>query len=97
MITPLFKYQRQGIQWMLQRESGGAAKADSLFWRRFSLLDGSVLYSNEFSGELSRQISDKEEGSVAGGILADEMGLGKTLMMLGLVSLNRPTPDHKAV
>ena len=48
----------------------------NIFWKEIELLDGSVLYFNEFTGEISNIFLQSDEYKCKGGILADEMGLG---------------------
>lgn len=53
----------------------------------YKLLDGTPLYLNVFTGEVSLEYQLKK--FCQGGILADEMGMGKTLMALALIHSNR--------
>lgn len=83
----LYPYQRQGLQWMLQRESGSKTPSSMLhpLWTRFEWPDKSgYFYANMHSGELSLELPTLEDTNM-GGILADEMGLGKTITTLSLV------------
>jgi len=57
-------------------------------WSLYILLDGTVIYLNEFNGKTSQFPPDSEEYKCNGGILADEMGLGKTVMALSLICEN---------
>ncbi|PRT56052.1 DNA repair protein RAD5 [Wickerhamiella sorbophila] len=83
----LYPYQKQALQWMLQRESGSKIPSSMLhpLWTRFEWPDKSgYFYANMHSGELSLELPTLEDTNM-GGILADEMGLGKTITTLSLV------------
>ena len=91
-------YQKQALSWMLFKE--GKKESKDLFSQGFEeqrklndlfqemiLIDGSMLYFNPFSGEIS--VDFPELKVCKGGILADEMGLGKTVMMIALMHANK--------
>lgn len=83
----LYPYQKQGLQWMLQRETGVEVPTTMLhpLWTRFEWPDKSgYFYANMHSGELTLEFPTLESTNM-GGILADEMGLGKTITTLSLV------------
>jgi SNF2 family DNA or RNA helicase len=81
--TPLYRHQRQGLYFMLQREGGWTMRGDMKFdiWEQI-LISGVPVYKNT--------INDDEQlappATFRGGILADEMGLGKTLTVAALVA-----------
>ncbi|KAK9367659.1 SNF2 family N-terminal domain-containing protein [Lipomyces kononenkoae] len=93
-------YQKQGLGWMISKETfekkGDEKQIDSMhpLWEeyRFPVPDGEAsadepndrFYSNPYSGELSLEFP-KIQQSCLGGILADEMGLGKTISTMSLV------------
>lgn len=67
----------------------------SPFWSEMTLLDGTIIYFDEYGQRISLIMHMNECHNQRGGILADEMGLGKTLMALGLIVSNPPQIDHK--
>lgn len=69
----------------------------SIFWREIQLLDGTILYFNSYTGQLTNIFVKNTEKMCKGGILADEMGLGKTLMALSLIMNNQSSFDHKSM
>jgi len=87
----LFHFQRQSLQWMIDRERlpGGL---NSLFWAEYKLLDGSKSYFyNPTCGEFMsarHTLVDGRPPLASGGFLCEEMGLGKTVEMLSLVLAN---------
>ncbi|KAF8441249.1 SNF2 family N-terminal domain-containing protein [Terfezia claveryi] len=77
--TRLFRYQRQALDFIIQRESGVTVDAYSLW--RFS--EGSIpRYQNLVSGAWQYQIPQEPRG----GIIADDVGLGKTLTMISAIA-----------
>ncbi|KAL4454357.1 hypothetical protein ABPG74_012314 [Tetrahymena malaccensis] len=106
--TSLFEYQKQALTWMLYKEKAitfeEAARPEiqerprqlNEFWSELSLLDGSLMYFNEYSQSFSHRFQKSEANLQNGGILADEMGLGKTVMALSLIASNLPKIDHKS-
>ncbi|KAJ2997893.1 hypothetical protein HDV02_005078 [Globomyces sp. JEL0801] len=89
--SKLFKYQRQALFWMMQREHD-SADGTVLFWRQEGLAWINTLTD-------SRQ-SNKPD-SVKGGILAgiglfrayltlDDMGLGKTIQIISIILKGEP-------
>ncbi|KAI1928277.1 hypothetical protein LOZ65_002053 [Ophidiomyces ophidiicola] len=80
LSTDLLPYQRQGLAWMLGRESPrlpekSSDKAEQL-WKRH----GSA-YKNIATG----YVTNRAPSLASGGILADDMGLGKTLQTISLI------------
>jgi SNF2 family DNA or RNA helicase len=80
----LLAFQRQSVQWALERETtpGGI---QSFLWPKLPSVaePGEELY---YSPILERFRRDKPH-LVRGGIIAEEMGLGKTVISLALVSV----------
>jgi SWI/SNF-related matrix-associated actin-dependent regulator of chromatin subfamily A3 len=82
--TELLPYQRQGLAWLVDRESPKLPVAGSSdivqLWKR-SLADSSV-FTN-----IATNFSVKNElpKLASGGVLADDMGLGKTLQIIALI------------
>ena len=80
VATVLLPYQRQGLQWMIEKESPKLPTRDSddvvQLWK-----NSHGIYTNiatSFSVTKAPQLA-------SGGILADDMGLGKTLQTISLV------------
>ncbi len=80
IATVLLPYQRQGLQWMLDKESPElpTGKSDEIvqLWKKSNGIYTNVATS--FSVSKAPQLA-------SGGILADDMGLGKTLQTLALI------------
>ncbi|PGH23389.1 hypothetical protein AJ80_02499 [Polytolypa hystricis UAMH7299] len=83
LSTQLLPYQRQGLAWMLERESPKLPEARSddvvQLWKR--------------SGNMYKNIATNYSTSTppplaSGGILADDMGLGKTIQIISLIVAN---------
>lgn len=90
LSVELWPFQKRGLSWMLEQESGHkAVQSDQLhpMWTEFYWPEPNndkPFYANLSSGELSLEKPTLElKGS--GGILADEMGLGKTISTLALI------------
>ena len=88
----LFPFQRQSLQWMLDREQqpGGL---NMCFWQEHPLLPGSgrsSFFYNPTCGELMSPdtMVDGRPPISTGGFLCEEMGLGKTIELIGLVLSN---------
>ncbi|KAK2767149.1 hypothetical protein FQN53_006577 [Emmonsiellopsis sp. PD_33] len=86
LSTELLPYQRQGLAWMLEKESPRFSGANSRevvqLWKR--------------SGNMFKNIATNFTTSTlpplaSGGILADDMGLGKTIQIISLI-LTDSTP-----
>lgn len=56
-----------------------------IFWSAIELLDGSLIYFNQYNGVVSNKFKKNCLIKCKGGILGDEMGLGKTVMALSLI------------
>ncbi|KAJ5099789.1 hypothetical protein N7532_006790 [Penicillium argentinense] len=86
LATTLLPYQRQGLKWMISRESPvfPAPGSDAIvqLWKhdKSSYLNIATNFSTTTEPPLA-----------SGGILADDMGLGKTLQTIALILAN-PTP-----
>ncbi|KAK4207840.1 SNF2 family N-terminal domain-containing protein [Rhypophila decipiens] len=74
--TQLFPYQREAVDFILQREAVDVRQELSL-WEKTDESSNTPSYRHIINGAKSPLPDDP-----AGGILADEMGLGKTLVML---------------
>ncbi|KAJ5241340.1 uncharacterized protein N7469_002931 [Penicillium citrinum] len=86
LSTVLLPYQRQGLAWMISRESPSlpAPGSDAIvqLWKR----------ENNYFTNIATNFSTSTEPPLAsGGILADDMGLGKTIQIISLILAN-PTP-----
>ncbi|EPS34370.1 hypothetical protein PDE_09334 [Penicillium oxalicum 114-2] len=90
LSTELLPYQRQGLAWMISKESPSlpAPGSDAIvqLWKR----DGS-----RFTNIATNYSTDKEPPLASGGILADDMGLGKTIQIISLIMAN-PSPRTPA-
>ncbi|KAK2765991.1 hypothetical protein FQN54_007506 [Arachnomyces sp. PD_36] len=83
LATKLLPYQRQGLAWMLERESPKPPSVGSQdvvqLWKR------SV---NGFRNIATNYITREAPPLASGGILADDMGLGKTIQVISLILAN---------
>ncbi|KAL9108964.1 MAG: hypothetical protein Q9227_006360 [Pyrenula ochraceoflavens] len=84
--TALLPYQRQGLQWMLERESPQlptrGSKDTTQLWKH----DQNGCYTN-----IATNFTTKQAPKLAsGGILADDMGLGKTIQVISLIDAADP-------
>lgn len=89
--TPLYKHQRQALDFMLRREHGWALRS--------SHRDVWKLEVNEFGKEyflntVTGQKRSRRPEEFRGGLLTDAPGLGKTLCVLALVAHSRQTIDN---
>ncbi|GMF09841.1 unnamed protein product [Phytophthora lilii] len=78
----LYKHQRRGLSWMMQRESGSLW--DTVLLHPFSVPG----HHHESDRTLEAEFSDPAY-DVCGGMLCDEPGLGKTVTMLALILLTK--------
>ena len=83
LATDLLPYQRQGLAWMLDKESPtippvGSEDTVQLWKRKGSL----------FTNIATNFTMSSEPPLASGGILADDMGLGKTLQVISLILSN---------
>ncbi|KMU76170.1 DNA repair protein RAD5 [Coccidioides immitis RMSCC 3703] len=80
LSTELLPYQRQGLAWMLDKESPqlpGIGREDVVqLWKRQA-----QAYKNIATGYVTNQAPPL----ASGGILADDMGLGKTIQTISLI------------
>lgn len=91
--SSLHNYQKQALTWMLTREGELTSLSNAFndksrklhaLWEEYLLEDGTHLYFNPYTGQLSVELPQASP-DCKGGILADEMGLGKTVMMISLI------------
>ncbi|KAJ5689130.1 hypothetical protein N7462_003522 [Penicillium macrosclerotiorum] len=86
LSTEILAYQKQGLAWMIDRESPTlpAPGSDDIvqLWRRSS--NGFTNVATNFSTATAPPLA-------SGGILADDMGLGKTIQIISLIMAN-PKP-----
>jgi len=87
LLTPMYPYQKQGLEWMSQREDkrtmlDGETDNQFFFWEKKVDEDGNVTYLNLATNKIVTEPPEQARG----GILADEMGLGKTLQIIALIS-----------
>jgi len=82
IIPALKQHQREGLEWMDNRENPGSELPH--FIQNFTDSEGER-WRNKLTGE----ISTKPPAVERGGILADDMGLGKTLQAICIILKNR--------
>ena len=88
LTVELLEFQRQSVQWALERETTPGGIQSFLWGKLPSVADpGQEVYYNPI---LERFRRDKPL-QVRGGIISDEMGLGKTIISLSLI-LENPAP-----
>ncbi|EEQ34068.1 putative RING-type E3 ubiquitin transferase [Microsporum canis] len=91
LSTKLLPYQRQGLAWMLDRESPSLPKEGSdeivQLWKRVGkrYMNIATNYSSSSAPPLA-----------SGGILADDMGLGKTIQIISLILANSTPKTPKS-
>ncbi|EQL33211.1 hypothetical protein BDFG_04655 [Blastomyces dermatitidis ATCC 26199] len=83
LSTELLPYQRQGLAWMLDKESPKFPSKGSRdvvqLWKRSG---------NMFTNIATNYTTATEPPLASGGILADDMGLGKTVQIISLILAN---------
>lgn len=87
--TELMHYQKNAVEWMLQREQG-ASQQPSL-WVSYTKETGRVTFLQKTLGLIcaSEELVSHPTNLVLGGLLCDEMGLGKTLEVIATVLRNQ--------
>ena len=84
LLTKLLPYQRQGLRWMLDKESPvmpAVGKKETVqLWKR-SDVDPRMITNIATNFSLKSQLPEL----ASGGILADDMGLGKTIQIISLI------------
>lgn len=83
LATELLLYQRQGLAWMLNKESPtlpppGSDAVEQLWKRK----------GNCFMNIATNYTTSRTPPLASGGILADDMGLGKTIQIISLILAN---------
>lgn len=83
LVTELLPFQRQGLAWMMDKESPSlpAPGSDDMvqLWKR----KGSM-----FTNIATNFSTPQPPPLASGGILADDMGLGKTIQVISLIAAN---------
>lgn len=83
LATELLPFQRQGLAWMINKESPNlpAPGSDAVeqLWKR---------KGHQFMNIATNYTTTKEPPFASGGILADDMGLGKTIQVISLMLAN---------
>jgi SWI/SNF-related matrix-associated actin-dependent regulator of chromatin subfamily A3 len=83
LSTELLPYQRQGLAWMIEKESPQLPKPGSQdvvqLWKRAG---------NRFTNIATNFSTAIAPPLASGGILADDMGLGKTIQIISLIMAN---------
>ncbi|GFF87517.1 putative SWI/SNF-related matrix-associated actin-dependent regulator of chromatin subfamily A member 3-like 1 [Aspergillus lentulus] len=83
LSTELLPYQRQGLAWMIEKESpqlpGPGSQDVVQLWKRAG---------NRFTNIATNYSTAIPPPLASGGILADDMGLGKTIQIISLILAN---------
>lgn len=83
LSTELLPYQRQGLAWLLEKESPKLPPTSSKdvvqLWKRAG---------NSFRNIATNYSTRDDPPLASGGILADDMGLGKTIQVISLILTN---------
>jgi SWI/SNF-related matrix-associated actin-dependent regulator of chromatin subfamily A3 len=83
LATQLLPYQRQGLAWMISKESPNLPAANSedivQLWKRKGKM---------FTNVATNYSTSTPPPLASGGILADDMGLGKTIQIISLILAN---------
>jgi SWI/SNF-related matrix-associated actin-dependent regulator of chromatin subfamily A3 len=86
--TQLLPYQRQGLKWLLEKESPvlppAGSKESVQLWKR-SERNPNLIVNIATNFTLERELPALSSG----GILADDMGLGKTMQVISLILADR--------
>ncbi|KAK9468372.1 SNF2 family N-terminal domain-containing protein [Lipomyces arxii] len=101
-------YQKQGLGWMISKETLESKKDDKQIdsmhplWEeyRWPVRENETaleepndrFYLNPYSGEVSFEFPRFQQNSL-GGVLADEMGLGKTISTMSLIHSSKYDPE----
>lgn len=87
--TELMQYQKNAVDWMLDRES--ASEEQPNLWTSYVQSTDDVVFLQKPLGLISRDehIVSKRKDKLLGGLLSDEMGLGKTLEVITTIIKNR--------
>jgi SWI/SNF-related matrix-associated actin-dependent regulator of chromatin subfamily A3 len=94
MKTQLLSYQRQGLAWMLAKESPSLPAQGSKdivqLWKR---------EGHKYKNIATHFATSQPPTLASGGILADDMGLGKTIQIISLIMANsKPrTPQSSSI
>ena len=83
LATELLPYQRQGLAWMISKESPSIPEPGSdaveQLWKR---------KGHQFMNIATNYTTNTAPPLASGGILADDMGLGKTIQVISLILAN---------
>lgn len=83
LSTELLSYQRQGLAWMIEKESPSLPAPGSQdvvqLWKRTG---------DSFTNIATNYTTKQAPPLASGGILADDMGLGKTIQIISLILAN---------
>lgn len=83
LATELLPYQRQGLAWMISKESPSIPEPGSdaveQLWKR---------KGHQFMNIATNHTTNTAPPLASGGILADDMGLGKTIQVISLILAN---------
>jgi SWI/SNF-related matrix-associated actin-dependent regulator of chromatin subfamily A3 len=89
MNTQLLSYQRQGLAWMLEKESPKlpetAAENIVQLWKK---------EGGRYRNIATNYATSQAPPLASGGILADDMGLGKTIQIISLIMANSKANDN---
>lgn len=87
--TELMQYQKNAVNWMIQRERGPAEQPT--LWTTYLEHSEKVVFLQKSLGLISQSANavSQQDRMVKGGVLADEMGLGKSLEVIATVLQNR--------
>lgn len=87
MIIPLYSYQVDSVNWMIDREKNGLT-FNLCYDRTYALPDKRFYNYNNEKFESKKEYKTNYQKQIYGGIILDDVGIGKTVQLLSLIKSN---------